>query len=437
MESPFTAPDRIQWQRSSVQLCVLLIIVAFVVPRLALLTAASDGMSLSGDSKWYFDRAVSIAHGNGYAFDGTPTAFWPVGYPGFLALLFFPFPESLQTALIANFCLSAVTLACSFRIFQELHLSPGWAFFGTLILALFPNFIFYGNLILSEMLMTTLLSGSILLLLLARRNYQFLLTGICFGLATLVKSQVLFLPVFGFFFDFWNTRPGKAVIGRYLILAIGMSVIVLSWTLRNYAVFDRFILVQSNGGYNLLMGYNEANRWGGSVGASAELATLFPGVAADINQRLVDEIGMNDRATAVALRFISENPGEVLRRIPYKLYRFFRHDPQGIGSLVRSNADAGNRLAWLQQLFQFSDWYYTTVLALAMLSVIVLFLGPLRTRAHFILISTIFYFALISAVFFGEGRFHIPLLPAFVGCMLVTLHAVQARLRPSATPAAT
>ena len=435
MDSPVTAPDRIQWQRTSVQLCVLLIIIAFVVPRLALLAAASDGMSLSGDSKWYFDRAVSIVHGDGYAFDGKPTAFWPVGYPGFLALLFFAFPESLQTALIANFCLSAVTLVCSFRIFQELQLAGGWAMLGTFILALFPNFIFYGNLVLSESLMMALLSGSILLLLLAKRNHQFVLAGILFGLATLVKSQVLFLPVFGFVFDIWNQRSRKmAIIGQYLLLAIGMSAMVLPWTLRNYVVFDRFILVQSNGGYNLLMGYNETSRWGGSVGASSELAARFPGVAEDINRRLVDEMGMNDRASSVAWRFISEHPIEVLKSIPYKLYRFFRHDPQGIGSLVRSNADGGG-LVWLPLLFQPSYWYYTTVLVLAALSSVLFIAGPLRTRAHFILLSAIFYFALISAVFFGEGRFHIPLLPALVGCMLVTLHAVEARLHPSQTTA--
>jgi hypothetical protein len=257
--------------------------------------------------------------------------------------------------------------------------------------------------------------------------------GICFGLATLVKSQILLLPVFIMIYDFWRSHQRKNVICKYLLLAGGILVVVIPWTARNYLVFDRFILVQSNGGYNLLMGNNKDNRWGGSTGAASEFVSMFPGIVADINHALSDEMGMNDRAATVALHFIMSNPVEVLKRVPYKLYRFFRHDPQGIGSLLRSNAAAGKTLPWLSSLFQISYWYYTVIFALAMLSPIMFLIGPRQTRAHFVLLSTIFYFALISAVFFGEGRFHIPLLPEFVGCMLVTLHTAKARLWPPAT----
>jgi hypothetical protein len=55
-----------------------------------------------------------------------------------------------------------------------------------------------------------------------------------------------------------------------------------------------------------------------------------------------------------------------------------------------------------------------------------------RSRSHFILLTKIYYFAAISAIFFGEGRFHIPVLPAFVGCILVTLYSMATRLRQPA-----
>jgi hypothetical protein len=69
-------------------------------------------------------------------------------------------------------------------------------------------------------------------------------------------------------------------------------------------------------------------------------------------------------------------------------------------------------------------------MTLAMLSWTAFFLPPLRNRAHFILLASILYFSTISAAFFGEGRFHIPILPAFVGCMLVTLQAAKLSLWP-------
>jgi hypothetical protein len=37
------------------------------------------------DTAIYLARALSIASGDGYIYpDGTPTAYWPVGYPAFL-----------------------------------------------------------------------------------------------------------------------------------------------------------------------------------------------------------------------------------------------------------------------------------------------------------------------------------------------------------------
>jgi hypothetical protein len=149
----------------------VLIVLAFVLPRLALLFTAS-GLPVS-DAKWYFDRAVSIVHGNGYAFDGVPTAFWPVGYPGFLALLFSIFPETPETGLIANFLLAAITAGCSFRIFRELPVSAAFAVFGLLVLVVVPEFIFYQGLLVSETLMTAVLSIALLAVILARRNYHF------------------------------------------------------------------------------------------------------------------------------------------------------------------------------------------------------------------------------------------------------------------------
>jgi Dolichyl-phosphate-mannose-protein mannosyltransferase len=427
MAPSYAAPDQVEWRPTSTQIFVLLIVLAFAVPRLALLVTAS-GMPLS-DAKWYFDRAISIAHGDGYAYDGTPTAFWPIGYPGFLAILFSVFPNSPSTGIFANFLLSATTIACSFGIYRQVGISTALALLGVLVLTLFPNLIFYQNLLMSEILMTTLLSLSLLGLIASTRSYQYLLTGLCFGLTTLVKSQVVFLPVLILIYDLFKSARRGAVAYNYSVLAIGMLIVVLPWTMRNYLVFERFILVQSNGGYNLLMGNNEKNRWGGSTGSGSEFAAMFPGVI-EKNQPFSDEMGMSDRASSTALGFIAANPVAVIKRVPYKLYRFFRHDPQGIGALLRSNAAAGKNLSWLSSIFPLSFWYHTTIMGAAILSLFVFISGPLQTRAHFVLLSTIFYFALIAAVFFGEGRFHIPLLPAFVGCMLVTLHAVKATFWP-------
>lgn len=48
-------------------------------------------VEMGSDARWYFSRGLGIANGDGYSEGGYPTAYWPVGYPGFLGILFFFF----------------------------------------------------------------------------------------------------------------------------------------------------------------------------------------------------------------------------------------------------------------------------------------------------------------------------------------------------------
>lgn len=40
------------------------------------------------DFAWYYSHAVSLQTGHGYISSGKYTAYWPIGYPYFLSLLF-------------------------------------------------------------------------------------------------------------------------------------------------------------------------------------------------------------------------------------------------------------------------------------------------------------------------------------------------------------
>jgi hypothetical protein len=420
----YDLPARIQWRRTFIRLFVLLIVLAFLAPRLLLLAFAS-GFPIS-DGKWYFDRAISIALGQGYTFNGKVTAFWPIGYPGFLSLLFLGFPRSPLTGLVANFFLSAATVVCSFYIFRYLRVGYYWCLFGCLILSAYPTFILYQQMLLSEILTAMLIAAAILTLLNSRSNIHYLFSGIIFGLTVLVKSQVILFVVFVPLYDMLVNRAIRHLVKKYFFLWLGLAITVLPWTLRNIVDFDRFIIIQSNGGYNLFAGNNSMNRYGGSINAD-ELATIYPEVVSDITKPLPDEIGMNDRASAAALKFIDENPIEVLRRVPHKLFRFFNHDALPFEWIPRSNARVGRQLPWLLSLFEISFWYHTTVMILAILSGIFFLADPLRTRAHYFLLCVIFSFAFVSMIFFGSGRFAVPVLPAFVGCALVTLCNLEIR----------
>src|SRR4051812_19444375 len=57
----------------------------------------------------YLQRGISIANGQGYSFNGHPTAYAPIGYPGFLGALFYIVGPSVFLAKLANVLFSVGT----------------------------------------------------------------------------------------------------------------------------------------------------------------------------------------------------------------------------------------------------------------------------------------------------------------------------------------
>jgi hypothetical protein len=66
-------------------------------------------VEMSSDAAWYLGRASGIAAGEGYTEGGYPTAYWPVGYPGFLGVLFYLFGENALVGQAANLLMAAGT----------------------------------------------------------------------------------------------------------------------------------------------------------------------------------------------------------------------------------------------------------------------------------------------------------------------------------------
>ena len=79
--------------------------VMYIALRVALLV--SIPIDQHSDALWYFNRGVGIAMGEGYSERGIPTAYWPVGWPGVLGLLFSIFGPFPIVGQIANIAFSA------------------------------------------------------------------------------------------------------------------------------------------------------------------------------------------------------------------------------------------------------------------------------------------------------------------------------------------
>ncbi len=122
--------------------------------------------------------------------------------------------------------------------------------------------------------------------------------GLLLGAALLVRPAVLaFCVGIGIWWLFWKPvalrRKWMLAVG----LALGVIVVVAPWSARNYLVFDRFVPLATNGGYNLMLG-NNPQAWGGGW------------MSLEIENELqkMNEVDAEKRARQLAVDWIKAHP---------------------------------------------------------------------------------------------------------------------------------
>ena len=367
----------------------------FVMLRVALLVAVP--IEQTSDFLWYFERAREIAVGDGYAIDGQLTAFWPVGWPGTLALLFRLFGDTPLVGQIANLILSALafllTLALADRLFTDWRVGR----VAVLLLAVYPNQIAYVPLLSTEIFYQVLLLAGLFLLCQERLVFT-LLGGLVFGLATLTKAQTVPLPAL-LLLGAWWCGGRKLPVGRHLAVTyLAMAVVVAPWTVRNYTVFHAFVPVSTNGGFTLLAGNNPTAR-----GGYTDTDPLMQDLPHDPTQEVATDRLAKDRA----VNWITAHPLAVLELVPRKVLRLWGMEGEGEWLYEAGYAGYDAHAALFRAVRIANQVYYFALLALAALS--------LRgaARSPWLLSGWIVagYFTVVTAVFLGQSRFHFALMP--------------------------
>jgi Dolichyl-phosphate-mannose-protein mannosyltransferase len=371
--------------------------------RIAVISIPID---LHSDALWYYERAVALASGEGYSMRGFLTAYWPVGWPGFLGLLFWLFGASPFVGVLANLIFTVMmfglVLCLASTIFTEKLIGRA----AVAILSIYPNQIAYISGLETEIFYTTLLLIAILLYVWSHRLMGTILCGFLFGIATLTKPQTIFVPI-ALFVGWWLLDRGRGLLALYLrdaaAVYVAMAVVILPWTARNYLVFGEFVLVSTNGGATLLTG-NNPSAWGDYT----ENDALVRQAPFDL-QRQVD----SDRlATSLALRWIHDNPVSFAILIPRKIWRLWAPDGE-----AEWGYQAGFKYYdkyWLvfRAIRVLNQLYYIVMMALFVVS-IHFYVRQHKEISPFIATGYILvtYFTMISIVFSGQSRFHFPLMP--------------------------
>ncbi|MFD3164083.1 ArnT family glycosyltransferase [Herpetosiphon sp. NSE202] len=370
------------------------------------------------DSKWYYDRALSIINGNGVATDGKLTAYWPVGYAFFLAGLFKVFGTSVFLAKLANIIMYLLSMFFVYKIAKISFNQESIARASILVMALYPNHIAYSAELMSEILFTFLfLAGIYRLISFKQTVTNIIISGMIFGAATLVKSQVLFIPgllLICIFFPLYKEQKRRfftSIIKYGFICYAGLFLVVAPWTYRNYVVFDTFILVNSNGGFNLYLGHSP------EVKTQFGLPLAPPEVLNSYGQQVAqDEIAADNAMREVAISAIKQNPFASIKQIPHKIKDMWLMDVDGGRLNEREMFNIGDATKRFFYYFKIGSQAYYILILLGFAGFLWSMLRKKFALQSIQLIGliSISYFTIISMVFHGESRYHFPLMPLVI-----------------------
>lgn len=286
-----------------------------------------------------------------------------------------------------------------YRISQIVFKNDEVAFLSFNLMLFYPFFIFYQGLLLSETLFITLfLSGFYFLyrwyendLLLDR---YLVLASVTLTFSLYVKGTLsIFPPVLITLFYFLNKFSLKKAILVFIVSILVYIILMSSWWIRNYYIFDKFVPFTTSSGMNLYLGANEYNKYGDiSWATSVEQEFVLE------TNNIKDEIERNNTYKEKAISFITNNPLQYLKLMWLKFQRYY--------SFTFNSKKFDNLFYNLISMLS-----YGVVITFALLFFILNLSMWKKFSAIYLVIG---YFTLIHIVFIASIRYRLPLEPLFI-----------------------
>jgi 4-amino-4-deoxy-L-arabinose transferase-like glycosyltransferase len=365
------------------------------------------------DFTFYFRSAESIARGYGFTkYSGFATAYFPIGYPLFLAMLFWVFGVSVAVAQTANLILSVASVVLAYWIARDLFKSEQVGRLSLLFLAIYPNNIAYTPLIGVEIFYLFLLFLGVVLLLpcisikRAAHPRRLLFAGLVFGFATLVKAQTFLLPAFLLFLFPQFSWEGRSLVNRLkrvAILYVALIGVLIPWVVRNYGLYNDIVL-SNNDGLNLYIGNGpEANgTW-----------VAIPWI--EVGNNTLDEYKINQIARREAIDYIKTYPLQTLTLMPKKLIALFEHGDGVYWNIMGTGSELILARYILRLFDQLNTIYEFVVFVFLIASLLFGCWKRLRLgKGHgwpLLGIVMMLYFIGIYLVYYGAARYHFPIIP--------------------------
>jgi 4-amino-4-deoxy-L-arabinose transferase-like glycosyltransferase len=382
------------------------------------------------DSVWYDGAAARLVEHGQYGLDG-PSAWFPPGYPFFLAAIYAVTGHVQLAGKIGNALLGGGIAAFTYLLARSFT-TRSTALVSGLLVAVWPDLVFQASILSSDLLAAC---GFVAVLWLGTRPAAtpraFWLRAV--GLGLLVGWMVLVRPVsvillgsLGLWWWLRSRSVGRALADLVPVVAIS-GVIVGAWTLRNATTFGQPIPISTNGGYNFWQSnqrYADGNDtyWWMVPMDDPEYQTM----------RYGDEFTKNREGYRYALAFLRDHPTHILTLAPTKIFWLYHTDTSGFyeGALNPPMLAPSPLHDWIvahARLVEAVTFrYYEVALALAVAAAA--WLAWRRQTWLLPILALPLLLTVFHLLFHAKDRFHIPLDPFVALLAAVALVEAGGRL---------
>jgi len=377
-----------------------------------LAVAVALPLEQASDSAWYVARALELADGLGFQESGHPTAYWPVGWPAIMAGAVSMIGSVDATVVILNLLGAALVMWMILWFGRHVAGSEHVARIALLGYAIYPNHIAYAGNAATETVYTGLAMLAFGLLIGGRRKtWILIISGLIFGVTTLIKPQTLAFP-FGALIALSLVVPAfgwRAALRAGVTVYLALMCVVLPWSLRNQAVLGDFVLVSTNGGVALILGANDQIT---GDHFAYEVTPVFTQFGIPWAQRVERQVELNQKQKEYAKSWIRQHPGEYAAWMPRKIFYLWVKDTDGFWAFDSTYPAAGGAIRIAQIINQI---YYTMVLLLGLICAYfalraIYIRDSVRMQLGLLFCMPVLV-SLLAAVFTGQIRYHFPAMP--------------------------
>jgi hypothetical protein len=322
------------------------------------------------DQLSYHSLALRVLEGHGFSFatgwwpitaPNAPTAHWSFAYVLYLAAMYLVTgPVPVVARVVQAVAVGVLQPWLSWRIGSRLF-GPAAGLASAAVAAFYGYFVFYGGALVTESFYIAaclwVLDVSTAIGYAARRGAQpraasWVLLGLSIAMATLLRQAFLVMAPIVVLWTVWQELAAGApggwargiprAAGRALVAALVVVAFVAPWTARNYRVFDRFVLLNTNAGYVLFYG---AHPMHGThfvpilSGGSDAYEALVP---REVLRMRLDEAALERYLLNRGLGYIAADPVRYARVSLSRAREFFKFWPSGDSGLVSNVVRVGS-----------------------------------------------------------------------------------------------